>query len=100
MIGFEIVNGSHMTNFDGFDRNVVRFKITLWREMLSFLVDIYLPSTLFVILSWGTFFVNPEIVPGRMVPLINFIYGLVKMFGQIRGSSPKALEVKCIEVSF
>lgn len=85
-------------NFDGSNHSAVRLIITLWRDMKRFLLEFYLPSTLFVVCSWGSFFVNPEIVPGRMVLLINLIYALIKMFGTIRNSSPKALEIKCIEV--
>lgn len=44
-----------------------RLEITLSRELKSYLLENYLPSTLFVSMSWGSFVVVPEIVPGRMV---------------------------------
>jgi hypothetical protein len=47
------------------DRISARLEITLSRELKSYLLENYLPSTLFVSISWGSFVVVPEIVPGE-----------------------------------
>uniref|UniRef100_A0A1B0EYE8 Neurotransmitter-gated ion-channel transmembrane domain-containing protein n=1 Tax=Phlebotomus papatasi TaxID=29031 RepID=A0A1B0EYE8_PHLPP len=75
-----------------------RLEITLSREVKSYLLENYLPSTLFVSMSWGSFVVVPEIVPGRMVLLVTTLLSLVTMFDTVRNNSPDALELKCIEV--
>ncbi|KAI5718821.1 hypothetical protein M8J76_000680 [Diaphorina citri] len=80
------------------NHSAARMIITLSREIRSHLVESYLPSTLFVIMSWGSFVVMPEIVPGRMVLLVTTLLSLVTMFDTIRNNSPSALELKCIEV--
>lgn len=66
-------------------------------------------------ISWGSFVVVPEIVPGkeimnrffidynfsitgRMVLLVTTLLSLVTMFDTVRNNSPDALELKCIEV--
>lgn len=49
-------------------------------------------------MSWGSFVVVPEIVPGRMVLLVTTLLSLVTMFDTVRNNSPDALELKCIEV--
>lgn len=68
------------------------------REVKSYLLENYLPSTLFVSISWGSFVVVPEIVPGRMVLLVTTLLSLVTMFDTVSNNSPDALELKCIEV--
>lgn len=73
-------------------------EITLSREVKSYLLENYLPSTLFVSMSWGSFVVVPEIVPGRMVLLVTTLLSLITMFDTVRNNSPDALELKCLEV--
>jgi len=58
--------------------------ITMSREIRSHLLESYLPSTLFVIMSWGSFVVIPEVVPGRMVLLVTTLLSLVTMFDTVR----------------
>lgn len=57
----------HIVNYGDADHCSARLEITLSREVKSYLLENYLPSTLFVTMSWGSFVVVPEIVPGRMV---------------------------------
>lgn len=54
------------------------------RELRSYLLECYLPSTLFVVMSWGGFCVIPEIVPGRMVLLVTTLLSLVTMIDTVR----------------
>lgn len=46
------------------DRISARLDITLSREVKSYLLENYLPSTLFTVISWGSFLIIPTIVPG------------------------------------
>ncbi|XP_072943366.1 glycine receptor subunit alpha-4-like isoform X3 [Epargyreus clarus] len=87
--GEEFVSGEH---------SAARLQIKLSRELRSYLLESYLPSSLFVIISWGSFCVIPEIVPGRMVLLVTTLLSLVTMFDTVSTNSPDALELKCIEV--
>ena len=36
---------------------------------MQFLVQVYLPSFMFVVTSWVSFLIKPEVVPGRYVSL-------------------------------
>jgi hypothetical protein len=58
--------------------------IIMWRELRSYLLESYLPSSLFVIMSWGSFVVIPDMVPGRMVLLVTTLLSLVTMFDTVR----------------
>lgn len=87
-----------VVNYGEDDHYSARLEITLSRELKSYIVEIYLPSTLFVSMSWGSFIVIPEVVPGRMVLLVTTLLSLLTMFDTVRANSPDALELKCIEV--
>ncbi|KAF6206473.1 hypothetical protein GE061_017706 [Apolygus lucorum] len=88
----------HIVYYGEGNHSTARMLITMSRELRSHLLESYLPSTLFVIMSWGSFVVMPEVVPGRMVLLVTTLLSLVTMFDTIRNNSPSALELKCIEV--
>lgn len=70
VVSFSTVREPQILHFNDVDHCSARLGITLSREVKSYLLENYLPSTLFVSMSWGSFIVVPEIVPGRMVRLI------------------------------
>lgn len=67
VVSFSTEREPHILHYNDVDHCSARLEITLSREVKSYLLENYLPSTLFVSLSWGSFIVVPEIVPGRMV---------------------------------
>ncbi|XP_055312389.1 glycine receptor subunit alpha-2-like [Sitodiplosis mosellana] len=98
VVSFSTVKEPQTLHYNDVDHSSARLQITLSREVKSYLLENYLPSTLFVSMSWGSFIVVPEIVPGRMVLLVTTLLSLVTMFDTVRNNSPNALELKCIEV--
>ena len=42
-------------------------QVRLQRKQMQFLVQVYLPSFMFVVTSWVSFLIKPEVVPGRLV---------------------------------
>lgn len=67
VVSFSTEKEPHIVNYGDVEHYSARLEITLSREVKSYLLENYLPSTLFVSMSWGSFVVVPEIVPGRMV---------------------------------
>lgn len=67
VVSFSTEQDPHIIFYGDVDHCSARLEITLSRELKSYLLEHYLPSTLFVSMSWGSFVVIPEIVPGRMV---------------------------------
>ncbi|XP_013195946.1 glycine receptor subunit alpha-2 isoform X1 [Amyelois transitella] len=98
VVTFVTDKSNHIRTYGEGDHSAARLQIKLSRELRSYLLESYLPSTLFVIISWGSFCVIPEIVPGRMVLLVTTLLSLVTMFDTVSTNSPDALELKCIEV--
>ncbi|XP_050345610.1 glycine receptor subunit alpha-4-like isoform X2 [Nymphalis io] len=98
VVTFVTDKSKHIRNFGEGEHSAARLQIKLSRELRGYLLESYLPSSLFVIISWGSFCVIPEIVPGRMVLLVTTLLSLVTMFDTVSTNSPDALELKCIEV--
>merc|ERR1712147_10039 len=59
------------------------FEMTLERHFTSYIITYYLPSGLFVVVSWISFLIPPDIVPGRMALLITLFLVLVNIFNNI-----------------
>ena len=55
---------------------------------MKYLFNFYLPSGLFVIVSWSSFLIPPEIVPGRMTLLVTLFLVLINIFNNITLTSP------------
>ena len=55
--------------------------------MIPFLllsVQVYLPSLMFVVVSWVSFTIKPEVVPGRMALLVTLFIVLINIFNSVR----------------
>ena len=70
--------------------SVTGFEMILQRKMSFYIVTYYLPSGLFVVVSWISFLVNPEVIPGRMTLLVTIFLVLINIFNTIQTNSPKA----------
>ena len=64
------------------------YEMTLKRNSLKYIVNYYLPSGLFVIVSWVSFLIPPEIVPGRMTLLVTIFLVLINIFNNVTSNSP------------
>ena len=60
----------------------------LSRHILKYLIIYYLPSGLFVVVSWVSFLIPPEVIPGRMALLITLFLVLTNIFNIITTNSP------------
>ena len=74
----------------GMNYSVTGFEMILQRKMSFYIVTYYLPSGLFVVVSWISFLVNPEVICGRMTLLITIFLVLINIFNTIQTNSPKA----------
>ena len=70
--------------------SVAGFELTLTRKMMHYIVTCYLPSGMFVVVSWISFLVPPDIVPGRMALLVTVFLVLINIFNTITTNIPKA----------
>ena len=77
--------------------SVAGFELTLRRKVSHYIITCYLPSGMFVIVSWISFLVPPESVPGRMTILVTVFLCLVNIFNSITSKIPKADGLTAIE---
>ena len=78
-----------LQNFLG-NYSVAGFQLTLTRKMMHYIITCYLPSGMFVVVSWISFLVPPDIVPGRMALLVTVFLVLINIFNTITTNIPKA----------
>ena len=74
------------------------FNIVLERKILQIFVQVYLPSTLFVIASWVSFIVDPKIVPGRMGLIVITFLALINIFIGEQRMAPKSSGLNAADV--
>ena len=58
--------------------------------LLLFLQESFSNSGLFVVVSWISFVVPPDVIPGRMALLITLFLVLVNIFNTVTTNTPKA----------
>ena len=68
--------------------SITGFRIILKRHYSKYLYIYYLPSTLFVITSWVSFLIPPEVVPGRMALLVTLFLVLINIFNNVTSITP------------
>ena len=58
--------------------------------------QVYLPSCMFVIVSWVSFMVKPEVVPGRWI-----LFSKIELFSTVCSPSPSPLQItnQCVSVT-
>jgi len=68
--------------------SITGFRVVLKRHYSKYLFIYYLPSTLFVITSWVSFLIPPEVVPGRMALLVTLFLVLINIFNNVTAITP------------
>merc|ERR1719245_2845961 len=74
------------------------FQVKLQRKQMQFVVQVYLPSAMFVIVSWVSFLVKPEVVPGRMAMLVTLFLVLINIFNSVREQAPISSRLNAIDL--
>jgi len=74
------------------------FEVLLSRSLGPFILSVYLPSAMFVMMSWVSFFVPPDIVPARIVLLVTLCLVLINMFNSTTTRIPVSNAVTAMEV--
>merc|ERR1740136_79540 len=65
---------------------------------MQFLIQVYLPSFMFVIVSWVSFLIKPEVVPGRMGLLVTLFLVLINIFNSVRENAPISSRLNAIDL--
>ncbi|KAK9736810.1 Neurotransmitter-gated ion-channel transmembrane region [Popillia japonica] len=79
-----------------FSRLVVYFRFE--RQIGHHLIQTFAPSTLVVVLSWFSFWLSLDAVPGRVTLLVTCLLTLVTMFTGLRTDIPPVAYVKALDL--
>merc|ERR1719150_3074485 len=74
------------------------FQARIQRKQMQFVVQVYLPSFMFVIVSWVSFLVKPEVVPGRMAMLVTLFLVLINIFNSVREQAPISSSLNAVDL--
>ena len=70
------------------DYSIVGFKLMLSRYYAQQILHYYFPTLIFVAVSWMSFIIPPEVIPGRMALLITVLLVLVDLYRTIIRTQP------------
>ncbi len=88
-IGFEELRGNEtVIRLESGEYAACGFRILLSRKRHQMMFQIYLPCFLFVCVSWASFLIKPNVVPGRMALLVTLFLVLVNIFNTVRSNAP------------
>ena len=73
-------------------------QVKMTRIFQPFILRSYLPSAIFVLVSWVSFTIDPSVVPGRMALLVTLLLMLINMSNGITSSIPLSKTLTAIEV--
>ena len=72
------------------------FEFTLQRHIGNYIVYNHMPSGLFVCISWISFVVPIEVIPGRMALLVTLLLVLVNIFNSTHHNEPHARGITAV----
>ena len=87
-----VFDGDSLGNF-----SLAGFEMVLQRYVSTYIITYYLPSGLFVIVSWISFLIPMDVIPGRMALLVTLFLVLVNIFNTVTTNTPKAEGLTAIE---
>ncbi|XP_077862438.1 glycine receptor subunit alphaZ1-like [Saccoglossus kowalevskii] len=111
---FAVPQGISLPQFEFVDATIVRQLITrnyttgsfshltaifrLQRQKEMFIMSNYLPSLLIVVLSWFSFWINPNSEPARVSLVMTALLTLCTQMNGIHGTMPQIAHLKAIDV--
>ena len=72
--------------------------ILLKRTKVQILFQVYLPSMLLAIVSWISFVIKPEVVPGRMGLLATIFLVLINIFNGVKSTAPVSRSLNALDL--
>ena len=74
------------------------FRVQLDRITTKYFVEAYAPSFFFVVLSWISFIIKPDAIPGRIMLLLNIFLVLIILMNNAKESTPDVNRINAIDV--
>ena len=76
----------------------LEIRLHLQRRISLHVTQTFVPSSMFVFISWLSLFIPAELVPGRMALCVTTLLTLVTMFSSTRSSAPSTAYLKSTDI--
>ena len=83
---------------DGRYFNTCGVNILLNRTKVQILFQVYVPATLLAIVSWVSFTIKPDVVPGRMGLLATIFLVLINIFNGAKSAAPSSTNLNALDL--
>ena len=77
---------------------VCGFHILLDRTKEQTFFQVYLTTFMFVVVSWASFIIKPEVVPGRMGVLVTIFLVLINIFNNVKANAPVSMSLNAVDL--
>ena len=74
------------------------FQIRLKRLSVKYLGGAYAPAALFVVISWLSFVIKPDAIPGRVMLLLNIFLVMIILMNDVKSSAPDTNSINAIDM--
>lgn len=74
------------------------FNVILRRTRTQILFQVYVTSALFIIVSWVSFLIKPDVVPGRMGLLVTIFLVLINIFNGVKSDAPASSSLNAVDL--
>ena len=74
------------------------FRIHLDRISVKYLAGAYAPACLFVIISWLSFIIKPDAIPGRIMLLLNIFLMMIILMNDVKASAPDTNNINAMDM--
>ncbi|XP_047470372.1 glutamate-gated chloride channel alpha-like [Penaeus chinensis] len=78
----------------------LRSSMTFKRRYRNYLLGVYVPSSLFVVVSWASFFWPADAIPARTVLLITALLTIISLYSGVQQMTPPANYTRAIDIWF
>ncbi|CAH1256232.1 GABRB3 [Branchiostoma lanceolatum] len=89
---------SSFARYETGDFPKIVFSFQIQRQAFYFILQTYIPSILLVVLSWVSFWINPDAVPARVALGITTVLTMTTLITGARQALPKISYIKAIDV--
>ena len=87
----------HKRTILGRDYTRCGFAIVFTRSKTQLFFQVYFTAGMLVVVSWASFLINPDIVPGRMGLLVTLLLVLINVFNGFKNSSPPSTNLNALD---
>ncbi|XP_071450142.1 glycine receptor subunit alpha-4-like [Hetaerina americana] len=93
-----LINDKEDVNFPSGSYPAISVCLRFQRRMNYHLLQTYIPSGLFVVVSWLSFMVPRECAPGRLAICMTTLLTLTAMFAAVRQNTPTVSYIKALDI--